>query len=116
MKPSTATRQVVASFTNDFGLIHDEGDPVTCRSLTLRVVELERVFQDLVPLNDRSFISREAESERPLAYLRHKVGEELEKPLGCRIAFARKQTKAHAVLQQALSINTYCTLAKFEIY
>jgi hypothetical protein len=76
--------------------------------------ELERVLQERASLSARSFISREVESGRPLAFLRHKVGKELEKPLGCTIASARKHSKANAVMQQDFSIITDCTLAEFE--
>jgi hypothetical protein len=113
MLPSTAT-QIVTSYTTDLGSRHEGCEPRACRSLALRVRELERVLQERVSLNVRSFISPEAESERPLAFLRHKVGKELEKGLGCTAASARRHTEAHAVVQQALSINTDCTLAEFE--
>jgi hypothetical protein len=39
-------------------------------------------FQERVSLSARSLISREVESGRPLAFLRHNLGKELEKPLG----------------------------------
>jgi hypothetical protein len=111
--PSTA-RQQIASRTTDLGSSHEGCEPDSYRSLALRVGELERVLQERASLSARSFISREVESGRPLAFLRHKVGKELEKPIGCTIASARKHSEAHAVMQQAFSINTDCTLAEFE--
>jgi hypothetical protein len=108
--PSTA-RQQIASQTTDMGSNHEICEPGSCKSLALRVGELGRLLQERVSLSARSFISHEVESERPLAFLRHNVGKELEKPLGCTIASERKQSEAQAVVQQAFSINTDCTLA-----
>jgi hypothetical protein len=87
--PSTA-RQRIASQTTDLGSSHEGCEPGSYGILAFRVRELDRVLQERLSLNVRSFISRENESGRPLAFLRHKVSKELEKQLGCTTASARK--------------------------
>jgi hypothetical protein len=93
--PPFTARQRIASQTTDLGPIHELCEPGSYRNLAFRVKELERVLQERVSLSTRFLISREVESGRALALLRQNLGKELEKPLGCTIASARKHAEAH---------------------
>lgn len=90
------------------------GEQGQYESLVLRVGELERLFQERVPINPGYSRSNETESERPLAFLRHKVGVELEKALGGSVGSVRKHAEAHEVVQQAFKVDADCTLAEFQ--
>jgi hypothetical protein len=111
----STVRQLSASHNSDVGSSPERCELGQYRSLALRVGELEWLFQRRAPHNAGSFCARETDSERPLAFLRHKVGMELEKSVGGTVASARKHTEAHAVVQQTFQIDADCTLAEFKV-
>jgi hypothetical protein len=89
----------IDSHNSDLGSSPEGRELGQYRSLALRVGELEWLFQHRVLHNAGSLCSCETNSERPLAFLRQKVGMELKKSLGGTVASARKHTEAHAVVQ-----------------
>jgi hypothetical protein len=61
-----------------------------------------------------SLTSAELQAARPLAFARHRVGLELEKPLSFTAASMRKRAEAHTNVAQTLKVQVDCTLAEFE--
>jgi hypothetical protein len=75
------------------------------------VHELEHQVQELLSHRVGSLTSAELQAARPLAFLRHRVGLELEKPLSFTAASRRRQVEAHTVLAQTFKVQVDYTLA-----
>jgi hypothetical protein len=98
----------------DIGSHHVGREPARYEQLASRVHGLEHQVQELLSHRVGSLTSAELQAARPLAFARHRVGLELEKPLSFTAASVRRHAEAHTVVAQTFKVQVDCTLAEFE--